>query len=97
MDFVSSKSRTPTAVGRLFALETGTKAFLGAMEQDPQVAPVNAIFLADFVFVFFFQEDSGKEVAVSLVHVRQDFADLFPGLFGNQGRSRSTSLSGSSR
>ena len=61
MDFVSSKSGTPaTAVGRLFALETGTEAFFSAVEQDPQVAPLNAIFLADFVFILFLQEDSGK-------------------------------------
>ncbi len=58
-------------------VESGAKTAFGPMEQDSQVLPIHSKFLADFVFVLFFQEDSAQEVAVALLHFGQDFAHLF--------------------
>ena len=62
-----------------------------AMNQDPQIVPIDSEVAADIILIALFQEDLSQDTAVAFGHLVEDFPDL---LLHLPGRDRAENVDG---
>src|ERR1051326_627506 len=65
--------------------ECGPELFLGAVEENPQVVAVDAVFAADLILVALLEEDQSQQFRVPRLELIEDALHLRLRLAGHQG------------